>query len=253
MNSAREERECKDALPFGEGEKEKYMYREEKRMTVKDQPLTDKEKTLLERAQRLFAFFEEKLREEHMQMHEAREMRARRQRERSMTSPGSNTLGSCIDNAIADQIDNMPEAKMAPEREETAKSAEEMSDVVAYVLYQARWSDTYHQLMEDSVVTGTGVAQTFWDEDMEHGEGMVNVLAWHPEDFYPDPMYENIQDGRACFKATRTTVRWIEEHYPHARGYVRGDGGLRMEDAADPMYEAAAGDETVTLIEYWYK
>lgn len=229
------------------------MYWNEKRTMVKEQPLGEKERALKEQAERLFAFFEEKLRAEHAQMHEAREMRARRQSERSATSPAGNTLGSCIDNAVADQIDNMPEAKMAPEREETAQSAEEMSDVVAYVLYQARWSDTYQQLMEDSVVTGTGVAQAYWDEDMEHGEGMVNVLAWHPEDFYPDPMYENIQDGRACFKTTRTTVRWVEEHYPHAKGYIRGDGGLRAQDAADPMYEAAAGDEPVTLIEYWYK
>ena len=238
---------------MNERERRKSMYWNEKRTMVKEQPLGEKERALKEQAERLFAFFEEKLRAEHAQMHEAREMRARRQSERSATSPAGNTLGSCIDNAVADQIDNMPEAKMAPEREETAQSAEEMSDVVAYVLYQARWSDTYQQLMEDSVVTGTGVAQAYWDEDMEHGEGMVNVLAWHPEDFYPDPMYENIQDGRACFKTTRTTVRWVEEHYPHAKGYIRGDGGLRAQDAADPMYEAAAGDEPVTLIEYWYK
>ena len=44
-----------------------------------------------------------------------------------------------------------------------------------------------------------------------------------PEDFYPDPMYEDIQDGRGCFKATHTSVAWVEEHYPQAKGYVTGD------------------------------
>ena len=223
------------------------------RRTLLNQPLSGEEKEILRKAERLFYFFEEKLRDEHEQMREARAVRARMQRGRSMTSPAGNTLGSCIDSAIADQIDNMPEAKLIPEREETAQSAEEMSDVVAYVLYQARWADTYQQIMEDSIVTGTGVAQTFWDGDMEHGEGMVNVLAWHPEDFYPDPMYENIQDGRACFKAVRTSVNWVEAHYPHVRGYVRGDGGLRSEDAADLMYDTAEDDQPVTMIEYWYK
>ena len=100
-------------------ERRKSMYWNEKRTMVKEQPLGEKERELKEQAERLFAFFEEKLRAEHAQMHEAREMRARRQSERSATSPAGNTLGSCIDNAVADQIDNMPEAKMAPEREET--------------------------------------------------------------------------------------------------------------------------------------
>lgn len=47
----------------------------------------------------------------------------KKQQDRSRTSPASNTLGSCIDNAVADQIDNRPEALMIPEREETAQSA----------------------------------------------------------------------------------------------------------------------------------
>ena len=112
---------------------------------------------------------------------------------------------------------------MLPEREETARRAEEMDDVVSFVLYRAGWPGKYQTLMEDAIVTGTGVAQVFWDEDMEDGEGMVNVLAWHPEDFYPDPMYEDMQDGRGCFKATRTSVAWVEQHYPQAKGYVTGD------------------------------
>lgn len=223
------------------------------RMLTSQQSLPPGGEDLLSRAYRLFEFFRQKLEEEHEEMRRARAMRQLKQDEKSGTAPASNTLNSCIDNVIADQIDNMPEAKMVPEREETADSAEEMSDIVAYALYHAEWPDVYQQLMEDAVVTGTGVAQTFWDEDLEDGEGMVNVLAWHPEDFYPDPMYENIQDGRGCFKVTRTTVAWVNEHYPHAAGYVKGDDSSRPEDRADPMYEAPEGDEPTTLLEFWYK
>lgn len=217
------------------------------------QPLPSGGRELVKRAYQLFEFYRQKLEEEHEEMRRARLMRQLKQDEKSQTAPASNTLNSCIDNVIADQIDNMPEAKLVPEREETANSAEEMSDIVAYALYHASWPDTYQQLMEDAVVTGTGVAQTFWDEDLEDGDGMVNVLAWHPEDFYPDPMYENIQDGRGCFKVTRTTVAWVNEHYPHAAGYVRGDDTSRPEDHADPMYEAPEGDEPTSLLEFWYK
>ena len=216
-----------------------------------DQALSIEEKALLARGYELFEHFHEQLREEHEEMRAARRMRQLRQEERSGTSPTLSTLLSCMDNVVADQIDNMPQAMMVPEREETLQSAEEMTDVIGYVLYHAGWPGKYQRIMEDAVVTGTGVAQVFWDETLEDGEGMANVLAWHPEDFYPDPMYESIQDGRACFKVTHTTVGWVEERYPHARGQVASDEYARRDEQA--LRDAPGGDSKVTLIEMWYK
>ena len=217
---------------------------------AENQPISMTERALVARIYALFDCFYDQLREEHEQMRKARMLRARRPDEQSRTAPTGNTLGSCVDNMIADQIDNLPEAVMLPEREETAQSAEEMDDVVSFVLYRAGWPGKYQTLMEDAIVTGTGVAQVFWDENSEKGEGMVNVLAWHPEDFYPDPMYEDIQDGRGCFKATRTSVAWVEEHYPHAKGYVTGDEYAKEESDDRQTPE---GDTRVTLLEFWYK
>ena len=208
-----------------------------------EQPLSGEEKALLRRGYDLFEFYRRHLLEEHGEMRRARARRQKKQQDRSRTSPASNTLGSCIDNAVADQIDNRPEALMIPEREETAQSAEEMTDVVSFVLYQAKFDETYATLMEDAAVTGTGVAQVFWDDDLDGGEGMASVMAWHPEDFYPDPMYgRTIQLGRGCFKATRTSVAWVEQHYPHARGFVQPDQATRPEEEDDPMLEAPEGD-----------
>lgn len=216
------------------------------------QPISDRGKELVRRAYELFEFFREKHAPAHEEMRQAREMRQLAQPERGLMSPASMTLNSCIDNVIADQIDNMPEAIMVPEREETANTADEMSDVVAFVLYQSGWPGKYQKIMEDAVVTGTGVAQVFWDEDAMNGDGMVSVMAWHPEDFFPDPMYENIQDGRGCFKTTATTVAWVEEHYPDARGYVQSDE-IRPNDAASVLADVPDGDAKVTLLEFWYK
>ena len=217
---------------------------------AESQPISMTERALVARIYALFDCFYDQLSEEHEQMRRARMLRARRPDEQSRTAPTGNTLGSCVDNMIADQMDNLPEAVMLPEREETARSAEEMDDVVSFVLYRAGWTGKYQTLMEDAIVTGTGVAQVFWDEDMEDGEGMVNVLAWHPEDFYPDPMYEDMQDGRGCFKATRTSVAWVEQHYPQAKGYVTGDEYAKEEADDRQMPE---GDTRVTLLEFWYK
>lgn len=216
-----------------------------------EQPLNADQKKLMQRGYELFRFFYDQQREFHQEIREARLQRQLRQEKKSRTSPAGNTLNSSIDNVIADQIDNMPEAVMVAERQETMNSAEEMTDVVGYVMYQADWDDKFQTILEDAVVTGTGIAEVFWDEDAENGEGMVNILAWHPEDMYPDPMYENIQDGRAIFKTTHTTVAWVEEHYPHAKGYVHEDEYTRQDEQA--LVEVPSGDQKVTLIEYWYK
>ena len=221
-------------------------------LIASEQPLSAQEKQLVKRGYELFDAFYQKLRPAHEEMRAARKMRQLRQDERSHTAPPSMTLNSCIDNVIADQNDNIPEAIMVPERAETDGTADEMSDVIGFVLYQANWTDTYQKIMEDSVVTGTGVAQVFWDEDMMDGEGMANVTSWHPEDFYPDPLYENIQDGRACFKTKQTTVAWVEEHYPHVKGYVHGDN-IRPDDEYFAAIDAPEGDRNVTLLEFWYK
>ena len=116
-----------------------------------EQPMTSEEREILRRGYALFEHFYEQLREEHEEMREARRMRMLRQSERSGTSPTTSTLNSCVDNVVADQIDNMPEAKMVPEREETMESAEEMSDVVSFVLYHAGWPGKYQRIMEDAV------------------------------------------------------------------------------------------------------
>lgn len=216
-----------------------------------EQPMRYEERELLRRGYALFEHFREQLMAQHDAMREARRMRMLEQDERSKTSPAMSTLNSCVDNVIADQIDNMPEAVMTPEREETMDSAREMTDVVGFVLEQAGFAGKYQQMMEDAIVAGTGVAQVFWDDDLEDGEGMANVLSWHPEDFFPDPMCESIQDGRACFKVTHTTVGWVEEHYPHAKGFVGSDEYAGSGEAA--MTEAPGGDSKVTLLEFWYR
>lgn len=246
MPRKKQERNKNPTQPAGD-----YVLDPHERHDPEAQPLSAREKELVRRAYALYRHFADRLRSEHEAMHDARAMRKLRHPQRSGTSPAMNTLNSCIDNVIADQVDNMPEARMAPEREETARSAEELTDVVSYILYHAGWPGKYQKIMEDAVVTGTGIAEVFWDDESEDGDGMVNVLHWHPEDFYPDPMYENIQDGRGIFKATQTTVAWVEEHYPHVKGYVTGsDEGTELES---DLSEAPDGDVRTTLLEFWYK
>ena len=225
----------------------------EQDIAPESQPLTEEGKQLVLRAYELFEDFRQKLVDDHSEMQDARLTYELRQAERAMHAPQSSTLLSCIDNVVADQLDNMPEAKMLPEREDTANAAEEIADIVAYILYHADWPKRYRHIVEDAVVTGTGIAQVFWDDDLEDGEGMVNVSSIHPEDFYPDPAYEDIQDGRGIFVATRVTVAWVMEHYPEAGPYVEPDQSTVTNEYVDPRYQNELGDASTILLEFWYR
>ena len=45
----------------------------------------------------------------------------------------------------------------------------------------------------------------------------------------------------------------MEQHYPHARGFVQPDQATRPEEEDDPMLEAPEGDAVTMLLEFWYK
>lgn len=218
-----------------------------------DQPLPEEGRILVSRAYQLFEEFRDKLEPEHHAMRDARKTYQLEQDERARFAPQSSSLLSCVDNVVADQIDNMPEAKMVPEREDTAQAAEEISDLVAYVLYHANWEEDYSVIVEDAAITGTGIAQVYWDDDMEDGDGMVNVSTVHPEDFYPDPAYENIQDGRGVFVASRVTLAWVMEHFPESGTYVRPDKSTLVDEYVDSVYEDPSHDASTILLEFWYK
>ncbi len=97
---------------------------------------------------------------------------------------------------------------------------------------------------------GYGVAQVFVDEDMEDGEGMVNVLAWaHRKTFTPIRCTEDMQDGRGCFKATRTSVAWVEQHYPQAKGYVTATNMRRRKRTTGRRRKETPGDAAGILVQ----
>ena len=88
------------------------------------------------------------------------------------------TLISTINNMVADQMDNMPEARMEPETPEAAKTAEDITDAVAYVLSRNDFEETHQRRVHDFFVTGAAVTQITWDDEADHGRGDIAVFRW---------------------------------------------------------------------------
>lgn len=165
------------------------------------------------------------------------------------------TLKSTINNCVADQMDNLPEAIMLPERPELSSVATEMTDVVRFILDQNNYQVFHRRRVEDFFIAGTCVTQIMWDPDMDNGNGNVALLRVPIENMVWDPTAEDIQDARAVIKLSWHPLSWYADHYPDAAPYV-GDEENQHDDVAVPesALNLTGGDEgRAMLMEYWFR
>lgn len=167
------------------------------------------------------------------------------------------TLNSTIDNMMADYLDNMPEGIATPERKELWRDADDITDVLRWMLHHSGYRSAWRMAIEDAVKCGTGVLQVLWDEDAEPGEGqngMPRVLYWPSENWLPDPAYDDYRDGRAVFKVSAHPYSYFTQRYPKECACIMPDGMNRLEqDAIRDTYEGYGRDPVVALIECWYR
>ena len=226
--------------------------------------MTDEEKKLVEEAYGRLRIWRDGCREIHERAKESRKIlllqdpkqdaqtKSRRTDKKTIQLQ---TLKSTFNNCIADQMDNMPEALMVPETKELEAVAEDLTDIVRFVMARNNYESLHRRRVEDCFCTGTAVTQVAWDTTMDHGKGNIALLRWPIESFLWDPASETLEDARAVFKVSWHPKSWFEQHYPDQYkdiGADEGDwNGLGMPDSQD---ETRPGDEErVLLVEYWYR
>ena len=165
------------------------------------------------------------------------------------------TLKSTFNNCVADQMDNMPEALMLPETKELENVAEDLTDVVRFVLARNNYESLHRRRVEDCFCTGTAVTQVAWDKDMAGGKGDVAIFRWPIESFLWDPSCEDIQDSRAVFKISWHPHSWYEQHYPDLADEIGSDEGIYSSLGVPPAQDESrpADEDKTMLVEYWYR
>lgn len=165
------------------------------------------------------------------------------------------TLKSTFNNCIADQMDNMPEALMLPETKELERVAEDLTDIVRFVMAQNNYESLHRRRVEDCFCTGTAITQVAWDPEMDGGRGNVAVIRWPVENFLWDPIADTLQDARALFKVSWHPLSWYEQHYPEKAKDIGSDVG-EFSDLGMPQSQEdrIGGDEDrAMMLEYWYR
>lgn len=175
------------------------------------------------------------------------------------TKPGEHvlqlqTLKSTFNNCVADQMDNVLEAKMLPEIPEVQKLTDDINDIVSYIFELNDYRRLHRWRVQDYLATGTAITQIMWDKEMSHGKGDVALIRVPVEQFLYDPAVDTIQGARALFKVSWHPMSWYKEHYPDKYWTIQAD-----EHAAYAVgeqhnqSEISADDEKAMLLEYWWR
>lgn len=233
---------------------------------LEEQPLSEEDKELLETIYDRLDIFEEMNRPYHDAAKEARKILHMNDPKQDDPKPVKRagkktlqmqTLKSTINNVVADQMLSMPEAKLMPETVEAQEAADDLQDMVHYVVYCANnFEQMHYRRCEDFYGPGTAITQVAWDQDMAYGKGEIALLRWPLEAFLWDPTADNIQDCRAVMKVGWHPLSWFREHYPEEGKYVVSEDGTRSDvGMTEGQMEAehVSDEKRALMIEYWWR
>lgn len=225
------------------------------------QPLTAEERMLTVEAYKFLRIFRDGCREYHEKIRDNREIvrmkdpyqDTGRKQEGEPKMLQLQTLKSTFNNCVADQLDNMPEAALLPERPGLEEVAEDMSDVVRFVFNQNGYEELHRRRVEDYFI-GTALTQIVWDADMDGGKGNVAIDRWPIESFLWDPQEPDIQNARALIKVTWHPLSWFAAHYPDRAQYIGSEESEHDNVGLNEELVRLSGDEDrAMLMEYWYR
>lgn len=219
------------------------------------QPRTEKEEKIVKDAYRLLEIFDEKERETIISIKENRKIWEMKDSAQDGSKEGERvvqlpTLVANIESSVADQMDNMPDVQLLPEVPGGKETADAMADVLHYIFDRRNYKAIHKELMVDAHVAKACLIQTVWDDDLNDGKGDVTFSRWPIENFRWDPAFDDIQEGRACFKLAWYPKEWYLEHYPDKARYIQY--GSRI-SGIEPDYQDGRGETITMLIEYWYR
>jgi len=233
---------------------------------LEEQPLSEEDKELLETIYDRLDIFEEMNRPYHDAAKECRKilhMDDPKQddpvstKKRGKKILQMQTLKSTINNVVADQMLSMPEARLMPETEAAQEAADDLQDMVHYVVYCANnFEQMHYRRCEDFYGPGTAITQVAWDPDMGYGKGEIALLRWPLEAFLWDPTADNIQDCRAVMKVGWHPLSWFREHYPEEGKYVTSEDGTRSDigmTEGQSEAEHVSDEKRALMIEYWWR
>lgn len=169
--------------------------------------------------------------------------------------PVTPIIFSTIENIKADLSNRIPTGTIKPENSDNEDFARALTRVCEQDLEANDWATECGALYHDLTVYGWNVQEVGFDSYAMQGKGCAYDRRVAPFGFMCDPLCENPQDGRACFKFGTRTREWFRQHYPN--DFEEIDYTAETDDTHVPndtgVITKSVLIETQQIIEAWVK
>ncbi len=182
------------------------------------------------------------------QWYKLRQWECLRKKEREQVEPASAWLFNAIANKHADAMDALPAAAILPREQGDVQEAKLLSAVVPVVLDECDFESVYSGVMDDKLISGTGVYGVFWNADKLNGLGEIDIEQIDVINLFWEGGVTDIQQSRNLFYMTLRDNDLLEREYPHLKGKLIAPAM----DAAGYIYDDAVDVSEKSVVVDWY-
>jgi hypothetical protein len=168
--------------------------------------------------------------------------------EKKQVQPTSAWLFNCIANKHADAMDNFPAPNILPREEGDKAEAEMLTSIIPVILDQCDFEQTYSEVQNYKLKTGTGVYGVFWDKSKMNGLGDVSIRKIDIINLFWESGIMDIQKSRNLFHVELMDNDLLVSTYPQLNGKL----GQATMDVTKYIYDDKVDTTNKSLVVDWY-
>lgn len=167
---------------------------------------------------------------------------------KQQVQPTSAWLFNSLANKHADAMDNFPSPNILPREEGDKGEAEMLSSIIPVILEQNDFEETYDNVQDYRLKSGTGVYGIFWDNEKMNGLGDISILKADLINLFWEPGITDIQESRHLFHVELADNDLLEQEYPQLRGKLSSSSI----DLSKYVYDDTVDTSTKSAVVDWY-
>ena len=162
--------------------------------------------------------------------------------------PTSAWLFNCIANKHADAMDNFPSPNILPREEGDKGEAEMLTSIVPVILDQCDFEQTYSDVWNYKLKTGTGVYFVHWDKSKLNGLGDIGIRKVDIINLFWESGIQDIQKSRNFFHIELQDNDLLLSAYPQLQGKL----GTATMDVTKYIYDDKVDTNNKSIVVDWY-
>lgn len=169
-------------------------------------------------------------------------------KQESEVQPTSAWLFNSIANKHADAMDNFPSPNILPREEGDKAEAEMLTSILPVILDQNEFEQTYSDVWDYKLKTGTGVYGVFWDSSKLNGLGDISIKKIDLINLFWESGITDIQRSRNVFHVELADNDILIQSYPQLAGKL----GTSTLDLSKYVYDDNVDTNDKSAVIDWY-